>query len=78
MGKASGIDTYEDALKRVDEFNARYADDFEYFAEPVNINGVEQEELLRLVSEGKLPLSQLPYICNSRMGYSTALLTNEC
>jgi hypothetical protein len=58
-GKASGVDIFEDAQKRLHEFNIRYADDFEYFIEPVNINGVEQEQLLKLVQEGKIAPSQL-------------------
>jgi hypothetical protein len=57
--KANGIDLFEDAQKKVHEFNTRYGEDFQYFVERVNINGVEREQLLRLVNEGKLPLSQL-------------------
>lgn len=58
-GKANGVDILEDALKRLHEFNTRYADDFEYFIEPVNINGIEREQLLRLAKEGKIPVSHL-------------------
>lgn len=61
IGKANGVDILEDAQKRLHDFNIRYADDFEYYVEPVNSNGVEREQLLRLAKEGKIPMSQLNY-----------------
>jgi hypothetical protein len=60
-GKASGIDILEDAQKLVDQFNARYGEDFIYFAVPVSIYSVERQELLRLVREGKIRQSDLPF-----------------
>jgi hypothetical protein len=60
IGKASDVDCFEDAQKRVYEFNIRYADTFEYFAEPVNPKSLPQNQLIKLFSEGKLPLRYLP------------------
>lgn len=60
-GKASNVDILEDAQRVVDKFNARYGDDFTYFAVPVSIHSVEQKELLRLVQEGKIKQSDLPW-----------------
>jgi hypothetical protein len=60
-GKASGVDILEDAQKLVNQFNARYGNDFTYFAVPVSIYSVERQELLRLVREGKISQHDLPF-----------------
>lgn len=54
VGQASGIDTFEDAQKRVNELNARYKQNFVYFAKRVEIDGVEPQQLLKLVMDGKI------------------------
>lgn len=59
IGKASGVDILEDAQKIVNELNKRYRKRFVYFAKPIKVDGVEQQQLLKLVMEGKLSPNQL-------------------
>lgn len=54
IGIASAVDILEDAQKIVDELNKRYRKRFVYFAKPVKVDGVEQQQLRKLVMEGKL------------------------
>jgi hypothetical protein len=69
VGKASDVDTLEDAQKVVKAFNARYQKDFVYFAKPVKLDSLEPQQLDKLMMEGKLSpnlLGSSPELCSSR------------
>jgi len=58
-----GFHNFEVAQSIVTDFNARFAEDCEYFLERVNLKGLSEDELIRLIRQEKLSLdAALPYL----------------
>lgn len=51
IGGPNRLHTLEEAQRIVDQFNARYGEEFEYFVEAVSLSSLSKQTLLELLTE---------------------------